>query len=78
MPAQVGIWTLGRPMFWRPLEGAALVPQAIIYILACGDELGTLQQVAPEAFEATVAALIKGLHAALAEIENPAWLVNWS
>ena len=77
VPAQVGIWTLGRPLFWRPLE-AALVPQAVIDVLACCDELSALQQLAPEAFEATVANLIARLHAALTGMENPAWLVDWS
>ena len=74
--AQVGIWTLGRPVFWRPLEVAALVPQAVIDVVACCDELSALQQLAPEAFEATVGDLIARLHAALAGMENPSWLVR--
>lgn len=54
------------------------MPQAVINVLACSDELSALQQLAPEAFEATVADLIARLHAALAQMGSPAWLVDWA
>lgn len=74
----IGIWTLGAPITWEPLEDAKLVPQEIIDVLRQGDELSALQNLAPQTFDAVVTDLIEQLHIALREMPNPNWRVVWS
>jgi len=73
----VGIWTLGMPLTWEPLEEANLVPQEIIDVLRVSDELAALQKSAPLAFDAVVSDLIERLRVALREMPNPIWRVEW-
>src|SRR5579872_1329805 len=73
----VGIWTLGRPMTWEPLEDAKLVPQELIDVLRQGDELLALHNLAPQTFDAVVSDLIERLHTVLGEMPNPSWRVEW-
>ncbi len=76
--SDVGIWTLGRRIMWEPLEEAKLVPQEIIDVLRVSDELSALQKCAPLAFNPTVSDLIERLRAALGEMPNPSWRVEWT
>lgn len=78
VPASVGIWTLGRPISWKPLEDAQLVPQAIIDVLRTSDELAAIQKLVPHAFDATVSDLIERLHTALKEMPCQTWRVEWN
>lgn len=74
---KVGIWTLGMPITWKPLEEAKLVPQAIIDVLRTSDELSAIQKLVPHTFDATVSDLIERLHTALKEMPNQTWRVEW-
>lgn len=75
---EVGIWTLGRPITWEPLEEARLVPPEIVEILRASDELSALQKLAPHAFDAVVSDLIARLHMALKAMPDSTWQVEWS
>lgn len=77
---QVGIWTLGRPIIWEPLQQAKLVPQEIIDVLQQGDELSAIgtTEARPHAFNATVGDLIERLHTDLKEMPCQTWQVEWS
>lgn len=74
---QIGIWALGRPITWEPLEVANLVPREIIDVLQQADELAALQKLSPQTFESVVGDLIERLHAALRAMPNPTWRLAW-
>ncbi len=73
--AEVGIWTLGRPIWWEPLEDAGLVPPDILEVLTTSD---ALQEIAPDRYEAVIKAHIARLHAALRTLPNATWLGEWN
>ncbi len=77
-PAEVGIWTLGRPLMWEPLEKASLVPQVVIDVLQTSDELSAIQKLAPETFDITMSDLIERLHAVLEGMPNLTWRIEWT
>ncbi len=78
VPASVGILTLGRPIFWEPLENARLVPPDVLTVLKTADELDALRKVAPQQFEVRLTELITQLHMALATMSGATWPVEWA
>jgi hypothetical protein len=73
----VGIWTLGRPTTWEPLQKVKLAPQELIDVLQQGDELSALQKLAPDTFTAVVSGLIEQLHTVLRTMPDPTWWLTW-
>lgn len=65
VPAETGIWTLGRPKFWQALENHPTIPPAVVEILQQADEWDALKQLNPVAFETLVAQQIDILEAEL-------------
>jgi hypothetical protein len=77
IPPQVGIWTLGPPRMWEPLEAMSLIPREIIEVLQRCDELSAIQQLMPDRFVPYVDELIARLQLVLAQAGDPAWDVRW-
>ena len=78
LDAEAGIWTVGRPRFWRPLAEAGLLPTDAIEALGTFDEidglarLGTKKQV-----DSMIKGLIKRLENALDDVGGEGWDVTW-
>lgn len=73
VPAETGIWTLGRPPFWQALENHPTISPALVEILQEADEWNALKHLNPVAFEKLVARQIDILEAELEKVGIPAW-----
>ncbi len=69
-----GIWTLGRPRFWRPLAGRSPALDAIVEVLQQSDELSGLPS---EALDRSLSTLLEQLRAALCTLPDPGSCVTW-
>jgi len=78
VPATVGIWTLGRPIFWEPLEDGRLMPPEVLEVLKLADELSALREVAPKEFDVRLTKIISQLHGALARMPSSTWRMEWT
>jgi hypothetical protein len=78
LPASAGIWTLGPPPLWKPLEGQPGAMADIVEVFSMADELSAIQKLLPDKFEATVDELIDRLKAVLASTGQLYWLAGWS
>lgn len=77
-PAEAGIWTLGRPNFWGPLEGTG-VPEEVLAVFRGADELDSLEELGGrELMERKLAKSIAVLHARLAAVTERFWYARWS
>jgi hypothetical protein len=75
-PLEAGIWSLGRPAFWRPL--AELYPQTAI-ILQEADELSALAKLASHATaETAINDMILAIRARLSALPEKCWNARWS
>ena len=78
LPAEAGIWTLGRPQVRAPLEHEPGVPAGLIEVLSTSDELDAIKTALPHEFEAIMDKLIARLETVLASTGQPYWLAGWS
>lgn len=70
---ETGIWTLGRPHFWKALHHHPHIPTTVIEILQEADEWDALKSLNPAAYEAVLVQHIATLEAELQKTEAPAW-----
>ncbi len=70
----VGIWTLGRPIFWSQLGEAKLVSKEVLSVLQSADELSTLDAELNREF---VDGLISKLERRLERVAEPNWYAKW-
>lgn len=76
--AEAGIWTLGRPNFWGPLEGTS-VPEEVLAVFRGADELDALEELGGrEVLQRRLEAMIAVLHARLAALRERFWHARWS
>lgn len=75
---EAGIWTLGRPVFWQPLQGAGLDP-AIVSVLQTVDELSALESLCGRcAADEALDRMIATVRARLSASPNRFWYARWS
>ena len=70
----VGIWTLGRPIFWNHLGEANLVSKELLSVLQSADELSIPDVGLDREF---VDALISKLEKRLERVAEPNWYAEW-
>jgi len=75
---EAGIWTLGRPIFWKRLAAAG-VSQEVIEAIQVSDELSAIEGLcgrpaAEEAIDKVIAVVRKRL----AELPDRSWYAFWS
>lgn len=73
-----GIWCLGRPSFWEPLQEQGLVSAEVVEVLSGADELGAVgalcgTEVRSRAIHDAIATLEKRLR----ELPDPLWQATW-
>ncbi len=68
-----GIWTLGRPVFWEPLQEANLISKEVLSVLQSADELS----IAGSLNTSLLDELIARLERRLSDIAEPCWYAKW-
>jgi len=68
-----GTWTLGRPVFWKPLMDANRISSEVLRVLQSADELC----VAESLDAAFINDLIAHLERRLLEVAEPCWYAKW-
>jgi hypothetical protein len=77
-PLDAGIWTLGRPVFWEPLERAG-VPAEVLAVLQSSDELNALSLSAGRSkAEAVLDQMINTVRSRLAALPEKSWYARWA
>jgi hypothetical protein len=66
-----GIWTLGMPKVWEPLENLKGFPPEVLEVFQTADELSLIKALNPAKFPLEVKKLIDRLHKELAKIGEP-------
>jgi hypothetical protein len=74
---EVGIWTLGAPRTWKPLNDESYISREIMEVFQTSDELSALKQLAPDQFDLQVKNLINQLQKELSKNANPSWHLEW-
>ena len=73
-----GIWTFGRPNFWKHLEETQSVSQQVIEILKSADELDALNQLAGNtAMIGVIDGMISNLKCELSKCSDQDWYAEW-
>jgi hypothetical protein len=75
---QAGIWTLGRPNVWAPLQDDPEISPEIIAVFSASDELSAIRKLRPDQFEAVIDELIGRLEDVLKSTGDRFWNVCWS
>ncbi len=76
-PTEAGIWTLGRPLFWAPLERLGL-PAQILGIFQEADEWeATERLLGREHLERMLTRVSEQILSRLAELEDPSFRAAW-
>ena len=77
-PLEAGIWTMGRPSFWKPLSQVGL-PEEVIGVLQSADELDAIQEMnGRETAEVTLDQMICILRKYLEALPNKSWCAGLS
>src|SRR5687768_9151815 len=77
IPAETGIWTLGRPRMWELLAHREAIPPDLVDVLQTCDELTAILKLPPGTFDAELDALIGRVEAILAGVPDHRWEVTW-
>jgi hypothetical protein len=77
LPPEVGIWTLGVPRFWEPLEADANLPAPLLNVIHQFDELSAIHTISPDRFDSVLAELITELESVLAATQLEGWGIYW-
>lgn len=76
-PLEAGIWTLGRPAFWEPLQRAGM-PEEVIAIFQTVDELDALEQLGDRAAtEAVLDRMLGTIRRHLEALPDKSWRAEW-
>lgn len=79
LPAEAGIWSLGRPRVRAPLERASdKTTEELFEVLSTADELDAIQKLVPREFDEKVDQLIKRLQSVLESGGGHHWTGGWS
>jgi hypothetical protein len=77
LPPKTGIWTLGRPNLWGPLDEHPGIPQSVLDVLSQCDELSAISQLLPDRLQPKINELIEQLVAALDDPDDVGWTAKW-
>jgi hypothetical protein len=76
-PLKAGIWTLGRPLFWEPLQRAGL-PEEVLDIFQMADELDALGKLAGwPAAEVELDRMLGIIRRHLEALPDKSWQAGW-
>lgn len=76
-PMEAGIWTLGRPVFWRPLKAMG-IPKSVLRVFRAADEIDAMELLGGrDAAEKWISEFIDILKTRLAELPDRSWYARW-
>ncbi len=79
LASDAGTWTLGRPIFWEPLERDGIVSQDVLGVLKSADEFGAIRKLSGEAaFQAALGRSLTVLEERLRQIGEASWYASVS
>ena len=69
VPPDIGIWSLGRPMFWKSLEKKKIISSELLTVLQTLDELDLMENMLPLDMTKELDKLIDTVNICLSKID---------